>query len=85
FTTVMTPAEGRSQVFELQGYVDGKWESEDPSTFELDAAGESVVELEGPHLTGVRLRVRSGYEPDVSGDNFNATTRGPWKYFIFTR
>ena len=33
---------------------------------------------------GYRMRVRSSYCNGTSGDNVNSTTRGDWKYFIFT-
>jgi hypothetical protein len=29
--------------------------------------------------------MRSSYEKGTSGDSLNATTRGPWKHFIFTK
>ena len=85
FTTTMTAAKGRSQVSELQVYYRGAWRPGGSGTFALDSRGRSVVELIGPHETGLRMRMRASYERGNSGDSLNATTRGAWQYFTFTR
>ncbi|WP_411084904.1 hypothetical protein [Streptomyces sp. 061-3] len=41
--------------------------------------------LGGTHGTGYRMRMRSSYVSNSSGDTVNSTTRGAWKYFIFTK
>jgi hypothetical protein len=85
FTTTMTAAKGRAQVFELEFYFEGAWRPGGSDVFPLSSKGKSAVELIGPHVTGERMRMRSSYEKGNSGDSLNATTRGAWKYFTFTR
>jgi hypothetical protein len=85
FTTVMTAAKGRSQVFEVELWFAGDWRPAASDTIPLSSTGRSTLELIGPHETGYRLRMRSSYEKGTSGDSLNATTRGPWKYFTFTK
>lgn len=85
FTTTMTAAKDRAQVFELEVYFQGAWRPGGSATFVLSPKGKSIVELIGPHETGLRMRMRSSYERGNSGDSLNATTRGAWRYFIFTR
>ncbi|MCP3818063.1 Ig-like domain repeat protein [Streptomyces sp. A3M-1-3] len=84
FTTTMTAHKGRCQTFSLEVYSAGKWHDAGSQCFELSTAGRSAVELQGPHDTGFRLRMRSSYVKK-SGDAVNATTHGSWVYFTFTR
>jgi hypothetical protein len=85
FTTTMTAYKDRYQRLTLEVYYQGKWYSGGSQYFELDAKGKSKIWLEGPHETGLRMRMRSSYVKGSAGDSLNATTHGAWKYFIFTK
>lgn len=84
FTTTMTASSGRSQRFTLQYYYQGKWRTDGSEYFKLSSKGKSAITLAGTHETNLRLRVQSSYVKGGSGDSLNASTGGPWVYFIFT-
>jgi hypothetical protein len=84
FTTTMTAAKGRSQNFWLEYYYEGDWHYSASQYFKLSSKGKSAVSVIGTHQTNLKLRVRSTYVRGSSGDYLNATTRGSWRYFIFT-
>ncbi|WP_329254679.1 Ig-like domain repeat protein [Streptomyces sp. NBC_01478] len=84
FTTAMTAYPGREQQMQIQVYYQGTWYDGGSRYFPLDASGVSRVELGGTHDVGYRFRLRSSYVDGASGDSVNTTTRGAWKYFIFT-
>ncbi|MER5771002.1 Ig-like domain repeat protein [Streptomyces sp. NPDC001985] len=86
FTTTMPAFKNRSERLTLEFFYEGKWydlELEN-AYFPLDSKGVSRVQLNGPHETGYRLRMRSSYINGSSGDTVNSTTHGPWRYFTFT-
>lgn len=85
FTTTMTAYPGRKQGLEFQIYYNGVWYDGGSEYFPLSSSGVSKVTLTGPHETGWRMRVRSKYVDDISGDTVNSTTYGAWKYFTFTK
>ncbi|WP_328920500.1 Ig-like domain repeat protein [Streptomyces sp. NBC_00208] len=85
FTTTMTYYKNRSQKLSLEIYYQGKWYDAGWEYFKLGTSGKSVVTLGGTHDTGYRMRMRSSYVNNSSGDNVNSTTHGAWKYFIFTK
>ncbi|MGW3745299.1 Ig-like domain repeat protein, partial [Streptomyces sp. NPDC005146] len=85
FTTTMTYYKGRAQKLSLEIYYQGKWYDAGWEYFKLGTSGKSVVTLGGTHDTGYRMRMRSSYVNNSSGDNVNSTTHGAWKYFIFTK
>jgi hypothetical protein len=84
FTTTMTATTGRSQRFTLEYYYKGKWRSGGSDYFKLSGKGKSTITVVGTHETNLKMRVQSAYVKGTSGDNLNATTNGPWVYFIFT-
>ncbi|MET7441456.1 Ig-like domain repeat protein [Streptomyces sp. NPDC005496] len=84
FTNTMTAYPGRKQRQQFEVYYNGSWYGSGSKYFTLDSAGVSKVELTGEHQTGQRMRVRSSYINDSSGDTVNSTTYGAWKYFTFT-
>lgn len=84
FTTTMNYYTGRSQYFELEVYYQGHWYDSGAEYFALATSGRSAVTLEAPGESGIRARVRSSYLNGSSGDTVNSTTRGGWKYFVFT-
>ncbi|GAA2242497.1 hypothetical protein GCM10010232_31900 [Streptomyces amakusaensis] len=84
FTTAMTAHKDRAQRLSLELNRKGKWLDLSAEDFLLDTAGVSKVTLEGPHKAGDRMRVRSSYLKDESGDSLNTTTHGAWTYFTFT-
>ncbi|MEU6349038.1 Ig-like domain repeat protein [Streptomyces sp. NPDC047072] len=84
FTTTMNYYTGRQQYFELQVYYQGHWYDSGAEYFALATNGRSAVTLEAPGESGIRARVRSSYINGDSGDTVNSTTRGGWKYFLFT-
>jgi hypothetical protein len=84
FTTTMTAAKGRSQSFTLEYYYEGTWNYSGSQDFKLSSKGKSAVSVIGTHQTNLKLRARSTYVYGTEGDNLNATTNGPWRYFIFT-
>jgi sugar lactone lactonase YvrE len=84
FTTTMTAAAGRSQLFTLQYYYKGKWRADGSEYFKLSGQGKSAITVDGTHQTNLKMRVRSAYVKTGSGDILNASTIGSWAYFIFT-
>jgi len=84
FTTTMTAAKGRAQQLSIQFYYKGKWRTGASEYFLLSGAGKSAITLAGTHQTNLRMRVRSSYVYNSSGDRLNYTTVGSWRYFIFT-
>ncbi|MCX4989216.1 MULTISPECIES: Ig-like domain repeat protein [unclassified Streptomyces] len=84
FTNTMTAYPGRKQRLQFEIYYNGTWYGNGSKYFTLSSAGVSKVELTGEHETGWRMRVRSSYVNDSSGDTVNSTTYGAWKYFTFT-
>lgn len=76
---------GRHTRLDVHFYYQGVWHDLGPEYFALDAHGRSYVQLDGDGAAGMRLRVRSAYIDGAAGDNVNATSYGPWKYFNFTR
>ncbi|MER5277513.1 Ig-like domain repeat protein [Streptomyces sp. NPDC002809] len=84
FTTKMTYYKGRKLRLSLELYYGGKWYAAGSQYFQLGPAGTAVT-LTGTHETGYRMRVRSSYVNNTSGDNVNSTTHGAWKYFYFTK
>ena len=84
FTTTMTAATGRSQLFTLEYYYNGKWRSGGSQYFKLSSKGKSAITVTGTHETNLKMRVRSAYKNGASGDKLNASTTGAWVYFIFT-
>lgn len=80
----MTAAPGRSQLFTLQYYYEGKWRNSGSQYFLLSSKGKSAISVIGTHQTNLKLRARSAYVKGTSGDKLNATTIGAWRYFIFT-
>ncbi|MFF8957837.1 YncE family protein [Streptomyces sp. NPDC014894] len=83
-TTRMTAFANRSELLSLEYYYQGHWYHLGEEYFALDSTGVARVRLGGKHDTGYRMRVRASYLNGSSGDTVNSTTRGPWKYFIFT-
>ncbi|MHA5049659.1 Ig-like domain repeat protein [Streptomyces sp. SD15] len=84
FTTTMTAYPNRQQRLQMEVYYQGTWYDAGSDYFKLNSAGVSKVQLGGTHETGYRMRVRSSYYNNTSGDTVNSTTHGAWKYFIFT-
>ncbi|MET9890978.1 Ig-like domain repeat protein [Streptomyces sp. NPDC006465] len=84
FTNTMTAYPDRKQRLQFEIYYNGTWYNNGSKYFTLSSAGVSKVELTGEHETGWRMRVRSSYVNDSSGDTVNSTTYGAWKYFTFT-
>ncbi|AEV83838.1 hypothetical protein ACWT_2603 [Actinoplanes sp. SE50] len=84
FGTTMTPYPGRTERLTLQQYSGGRWVAFKSGNYRLSSAGKYSYTLTGTHRTGVKYRVSAAYLTGISGDRANATTNGPWKYFIFT-
>ncbi|MET8407800.1 hypothetical protein ABZV34_06745 [Streptomyces sp. NPDC005195] len=84
FTTTMTAYPNRRQRLEMEVYYQGTWYDAGTDYFKLGSTGVSEVRLGGTHETGYRMRVRSSYYDNTSGDTVNSTTHGAWKYFLFT-
>ncbi|MGW3663943.1 YncE family protein [Streptomyces sp. NPDC005141] len=85
-TTTMTYYSGRKQRVDLQVYYAGHWYTADgsPQYFKLASNGKSAVSLEAPGESGIKVRIRSSYINNSSGDNVNSTTYGSWKYLYFS-
>jgi hypothetical protein len=85
-TTTMSYYPGRKQRVDLQVYYAGKWYTADnsPQYFKLASNGTSAVSLGAPGKSGVKVRMRSSYINNYSGDNVNTTTYGSWKYLYFS-
>ncbi|MFB9554465.1 Ig-like domain repeat protein [Streptomyces roseoviridis] len=76
----------RSTRLDAQMWYSGAWRDLGPEFFLLDRYGRSYVRFDGdPVLAGHKFRIRSAYIDGAAGDNVNATSYGPWKYFNFTR
>ncbi|MFD5817247.1 Ig-like domain repeat protein [Streptomyces sp. NPDC127038] len=84
FTTTMSYYAGRSHRIDLDVYYQGAWHRADEEYFRLGGNGKTIVDLGAPDQSGLRVRVRSAYINDASGDNVNSTTYGAWKYLYFT-
>ncbi|WP_327409490.1 Ig-like domain repeat protein [Streptomyces sp. NBC_01281] len=85
-TTTMTYYPGRKQRMDMQVYYAGSWYTTDgsPQYFKLASNGTSGVRLEAPGTSGIKVRMRSSYINNSSGDNVNSTTYGSWKYLYFS-
>ncbi|WP_405870907.1 Ig-like domain repeat protein [Streptomyces sp. NBC_00005] len=85
-TTTMSYYQGRKQRVDLQVYYAGKWYTADgsPQYFALGTNGKSAVSLGAPGQSGIKVRMRSSYINNSSGDNVNTTTYGSWKYLYFS-
>ncbi|MFF3886924.1 Ig-like domain repeat protein [Streptomyces sp. NPDC001914] len=85
-TTTMTYYPGRMQQVALQVYRAGAWRTADnsPQYFKLGTNGRSAVTLKSPGTSGVKVRIRSSYINEHSGDTVNSTTYGSWKYLYFS-
>ncbi|MEU6535798.1 Ig-like domain repeat protein [Streptomyces sp. NPDC047000] len=85
-TTTMSYYPGRKQRVELQVYYSGKWytDGNSPQYFKLASNGKSAVSLDAPGTSGIKVRMRSSYINNASGDNVNTTTYGSWKYLYFS-
>ncbi|MHA5050264.1 beta-propeller fold lactonase family protein [Streptomyces sp. SD15] len=84
FTTTMSYYPGRSHRLDIDVYYQGAWHRGYEEFFELGADGKSVIDLGASDEAGLRVRVRSAYINDSSGDNVNSTTYSSWKYIYFT-
>ncbi|MFJ8108813.1 hypothetical protein [Streptomyces sp. NPDC096132] len=84
FTTTMSYYPGRSHRLDIDVYYQGAWHRGYEEFFELGADGKSVIDLGASDEAGLRVRVRSAYINDSSGDNVNSTTYSSWKYLYFT-
>ncbi|MFD9460559.1 Ig-like domain repeat protein [Streptomyces sp. NPDC060027] len=84
FTTTMSYYSGRHHRLDLDVYVQGQWHRGYEEFFELGTDGKSVIDLGSSDEAGLRVRVRSAYINDSSGDNVNSTTYSSWKYIYFT-
>ncbi|MEV6115141.1 Ig-like domain repeat protein [Streptomyces sp. NPDC052109] len=85
-TTTMSYYPGRKQRVDLQIYSAGKWYTAEgsPQYFKLASNGKSAVSLGAPGKSGIKVRMRSSYVNNSSGDNVNTTTYGSWKYLYFS-
>ena len=85
-TTTMSYYTGRKQRVDLQVYYAGRWYTADgsPQYFALGTNGKSAVSLDAPGQSGIKVRMRSSYINNSSGDNVNTTTYGSWKYLYFS-
>ncbi|MEU9134756.1 Ig-like domain repeat protein [Streptomyces sp. NPDC048404] len=84
FTTAMTAHSGRHYRLDIDVYLRGQWHRGYEEYFELGANGKSVIDLGASDEAGLRVRVRSAYINDSSGDDVNSTTYSSWKYIYFT-
>ncbi|MCX4989593.1 MULTISPECIES: hypothetical protein [unclassified Streptomyces] len=84
FTTTMSYYTGRHHRLDIDVYVQGQWHRGYEEFFELGTNGKSVIDLGASDEAGLRVRVRSAYVNDSSGDNVNSTTYSSWKYIYFT-
>ncbi|MFF3612692.1 Ig-like domain repeat protein [Streptomyces sp. NPDC002580] len=84
FTTTMSYFPGRNHRLDVDVYVQGQWHRGFSEYFELGTDGKSVIDLGASDEAGLRVRVRSAYINDSSGDNVNSTTYSSWKYLYFT-
>ncbi|WP_416984677.1 Ig-like domain repeat protein [Streptomyces sp. T028] len=84
FTTTMSYYPGRSHRLDIDVYYQGAWHRGYEEFIKLGADGKSVIDLGASDEAGLRVRVRSAYINDSSGDNVNSTTYSSWKYIYFT-
>ncbi|MFD5518072.1 Ig-like domain-containing protein, partial [Streptomyces sp. NPDC127066] len=84
FTTAMNYYSGRHYRLDIDVYVNGQWLRGYEKYFELGAGGKSVMDLGASDEAGLRVRVRSAYINDSSGDDVNSTAYSSWKYIYFT-
>lgn len=84
FTTAMSSYPGRHYRLDIDVYVEGQWIRSYEEYFELGADGRSVLDLGTFNKAGTRVRIRSAYINDSSGDDVNSTTYSSWKYMYFT-
>ncbi|WP_406373372.1 Ig-like domain repeat protein [Streptomyces sp. NBC_00647] len=84
FTTTMSYYAGRHHRLDIDVYVQGQWHRGYEEFFALGTDGKSVIDLGASDEAGLRVRVRSAYVNDSSGDNVNSTTYSSWKYLYFT-
>jgi hypothetical protein len=84
FTTTMSYFSGRQHRLDVDVYYQGQWHRGYEEFFELGTDGKTVIDLGDSDDAGLRVRVRSAYINDSSGDNVNSTTYSSWKYIYFT-
>ncbi|WP_328669174.1 Ig-like domain repeat protein [Streptomyces sp. NBC_00328] len=84
FTTAMSSYPGRHYRLDIDVYVEGQWIRGYEEYSELGADGKSVLDLGTFDKAGTRVRIRSAYINDSSGDDVNSTTYSSWKYMYFT-
>lgn len=84
FTTTMSYYSGRNHRLDIDVYYQGQWHRGYEEFFALGTNGKSVIDLGASDEAGLRVRVRSAYINDSSGDNVNSTTYSSWKYIYFT-
>jgi hypothetical protein len=84
FTTAMSSYPDRHYRLDIDVYVEGQWLRGYEEYFELGANGKSVLDLGTFDKAGTRVRIRSAYINDSSGDDVNSTTYSSWKYMYFT-
>ncbi|MFD5633911.1 Ig-like domain repeat protein [Streptomyces sp. NPDC127077] len=84
FTTTMSYYSGRHHRLDVDVYVGGKWHRGFEEFYALGTNGKSVIDLGSSDEAGLRVRIRSAYINDSSGDDVNSTTYSSWKYLYFT-
>jgi hypothetical protein len=84
FTTTMSYYPGRKHRLDIDVYIDGEWQRGYEKFFKLNSDGKSVIDLGASDEAGLRVRVRSAYIDNSSGDDVNSTTYSSWKYLYFT-
>jgi hypothetical protein len=84
FTTTMSYYPGRRHRLDIDVYSQGQWHRGYEEFFGLGTNGKSVIDLGSSDEAGLRVRVRSAYINESSGDNVNSTTYSSWKYLYFT-
>ncbi|GAB7103264.1 hypothetical protein JCM4814A_15780 [Streptomyces phaeofaciens JCM 4814] len=84
FTTTMSYYPGREHRLDIDVYYQGQWHRGYDEYFALGSNGKSVIDLGASDEAGLRVRVRSAYINESSGDNVNSTTYSSWKYIYFT-
>ncbi|MFF3888975.1 Ig-like domain repeat protein [Streptomyces sp. NPDC001914] len=84
FTTTMSYYPGRSHRLDVDVYYQGAWHRGFEEFYDLASNGKSVIDLGASDEAGLRVRVRSAYINDTSGDTVNSTTYSAWKYIYFT-
>ncbi|MFE1288672.1 Ig-like domain repeat protein [Streptomyces sp. NPDC058751] len=84
FTTTMSYYPGRAHRLDIDVYYQGAWHRDFDDYFELDPDSKTVIDLGSFDEAGLRVRVRSAYVNDSSGDTVNSTTYSSWKYLYIT-